>query len=70
MRAARFVIQEKVNNTDLFEDVNIRDVSKEAKIGWLKTLILVAVWPIIKSILLRKISPRLVDLIDEVVQEI
>lgn len=70
MRAARFVIQEKVNNTDLFEDVNIRDVSKEAKIGWLKTIILVAVWPIIKSILLRKISPKLVDLIDEVVQEI
>lgn len=70
MRAARFVIQEKVNNVDLFEDVNIREVSKEAKIGWLKTIILVAVWPIIKSILLRKISPKLVDLIDEVVQEI
>jgi hypothetical protein len=70
MRAARFVIQEKVNNIDLFQDVNIRDVSKEAKIGWLKTIILVAVWPIIKSILLRKISPKLVDLIDDVVQEI
>lgn len=70
MRAARFVIQEKVNNVDLFQDVNIREVSKEARIGWLKTIILVAVWPIIKSILLRKISPKLVDLIDEVVQEI
>ena len=70
MRAARFVIQEKVNNIDLFQDVNIKEVSKEAKIGWLKTIILVAVWPIIKSILLRKINPRLVDLIDEVVQEI
>ena len=67
MRASRAFITEAVEQTDLFEGIDIKQVSREAKIGWLKTLILVAVWPLIKSVLLQKVNPKIVKIIDQVI---
>lgn len=60
-------IEQAVFNADLLQYVNIKEVTKEAKIGWLKSLIVIAVWPLIKSVLLKRLNPKVVDLIDRVI---
>lgn len=70
MRTSRSAIQSIVQDSDIFQDVDIKQTVKEAKIGWLKALIVIAVWPILKSILQKKVNPKLIDLIDDVLQQI
>lgn len=60
-------IEQVVFNADLLQDVDIKDVAREAKIGWLKSLIVIAVWPLIKSVLLKRLNPKVVELIDRVI---
>lgn len=64
MRAA---IEQQVEQTDVLADIDIKDVSKAAKIGWLKTLLIAAVWPLIKKELLKRLNSRIVQLIEDVI---
>lgn len=63
-------LEELVDETDVLADVNIKDLAKEAKLGWLKTLLITAVWPILKELLLKKINPKIVEIIDKVIQSV
>lgn len=58
-------IEEYVYTTDLL-DVDIKRVAKSAKIGWLKSLIIIAVWPLIKHELLKHMNPKIVNFLDDV----
>lgn len=64
MRAA---IEQQVERMDVLADIDIKEVSKAAKIGWLKTLLIAAVWPLIKKELLKRVNSRIVQLIEDVI---
>lgn len=66
MRASRRQIEASLADKDVFEGIDIKEVTKEAKIGWLKSLLIAAVWPLLKSVLLKKINPKIVDIIDDI----
>ena len=55
-----------VDQSDVLADVDIKEASKEAKIGWIRTLIVVAVWPLMKRVLLKKVNPKILELIDKI----
>lgn len=57
-------IETAVDQTDVLAHIDITEVAKEAKLGWLKTLLVKAVWPLIKPLLLKRLNPVLVNLID------
>lgn len=64
----RLQIEQAVSNTDIFEDIDIKDVLKESKVGWLKTLLIAALWPTLKKILSARLNPKLVAIIEQVLQ--
>lgn len=53
-----------VEETDVLAHIDIVEVAKEAKLGWLKVLLIKTVWPLIKPLLLKRLNPVLVNLID------
>jgi len=66
----RLQIQEAVESTDVLSDFDIKDAVKKAKVGWLKALIIAAVWPLIKKELLKHLNARIVLLIEDVINGI
>lgn len=64
MRAA---IEKQVEQTDVLADIDIKAIAKEAKIGWVKTLLIAALWPVLKGLLLKKLNARIVQIIEDVI---
>lgn len=67
MRKA-FVIQQ-IEQADLLADITPQDLAKEAKLGWLKKLLIVAIWPLIKPYIASKVSAKLANLLDDLLVE-
>lgn len=59
------IIQQRVEHEKLLDSIDIREVAKEAKLGWVKTLLLLAVWPLIKPILAKKLDPKVIKIIED-----
>ena len=66
----RAQIVNAVENTDVLEGIHIKAIAKEAKIGWVKTLLIAALWPVLKGLLLKKVNARIVQLIENVIEGI
>jgi hypothetical protein len=66
----RLEIENQVEQTDVLAHIDITEVAKEAKLGWLKTILVKAVWPIIKPLLLKRLNPVLVNLIDNILNNL
>lgn len=64
-----YVIQE-LQKTDLLSDVTPQDLAKEAKLGWIKRLLIIAVWPLIKPYIQKKIGEKLADSIELILEGI
>lgn len=62
----RSQIEQAVEQTDVLDDIDIKSAAKEAKIGWVKTLLIAALWPLLKKVLLKKINRRVVEIIEQV----
>lgn len=60
----RIEVEIAVEETDVLAHIDIVEVAKEAKLGWLKVLLIKTVWPLIKPLLLKRLNPVLVNLID------
>jgi len=67
MRKA-FVMQQ-IEQTDLLADITPQDLAKEAKLGWLKKLLIVAIWPLIKPFIAKKIGEKLANILDDLLME-
>lgn len=67
MRKA-FVMQQ-IEETDLLADINPQDLAKEAKLGWLKKILIIAIWPLIKPYISKKIGTKLADILDDLFME-
>lgn len=67
MRKA-FVMQQ-IEQTDLLADITPQDLAKEAKLGWLKKILIVAIWPLIKPFIAKKIGEKLANILDELLME-
>lgn len=61
-------IEQAIEQTDILQDIDIKAVAKESKLGWVKTLLIAAVWPLIKKALSKKIAPKIVDIIENVLK--
>lgn len=59
-----------VQSTDFLEDVKPEELAKEAKLGWLKRILIIAVWPLIKPFIAKKIGERLTEVLEEFIDEI
>lgn len=55
---------------DLLEDIKPEELAKEAKLGWLKRLLIIAVWPIIKPFIAKKVGSKVADIIGALLEEI
>jgi|GEM_PF-4435697 len=66
----RSEIESLVAEVDLLENVTPQDLAKEAKLGWVKRLLFLAVWPLIKPFLARKLGERVVDVLGNILAEI
>lgn len=55
---------------DLLEDIKPEELAKEAKLGWLKRLLIIAVWPIIKPFIAKKVGSKVADIIGNLLEEI
>lgn len=67
MRKA-FVIQQ-IEQADLLADITPQDLAKEAKLGWLKKLLIAAIWPLIKPFIQKKIGEKLTEILDDLLME-
>lgn len=67
MRKA-FVMQQ-IEQADLLADIKPQDLAKEAKLGWLKKLLIIAIWPLIKPYIASKVSMKLASLLDDLLME-
>lgn len=67
MRKA-FVMQQ-IEQTDLLADITPQDLAKEAKLGWIKKLLIVAIWPLIKPYIAKKIGSKLAEILDDLLME-
>lgn len=63
-------IIEYVNEVDLLADVTPQELAKEAKLGWLKKLLIIAIWPLIKPFLAKKIGVKLTEVLENVLEGI
>lgn len=63
-------IEIEVEQTDVLAGIDIVEVAKEAKLGWIKVLLIKTVWPIIKPLLLKRLNPVLVNLIDNILNQL
>lgn len=59
-----------VQSTDFLEDVKPEELAKDAKLGWLKRIIIIAIWPLIKPFIAKKIGDRLTEVLEEFIDEI
>lgn len=67
MRKA-FVMQQ-IEQTDLLADVTPQDLAKEAKLGWIKKILIIAIWPLIKPFIAKKIGAKLTEILDDLLME-
>lgn len=67
MRKA-FVMQQ-IEQADLLADITPHDLAKEAKLGWLKKLLIAAIWPLIKPFIQKKIGEKLTEILDDLLME-
>lgn len=56
---------QQIEETDLLADINPNELAKEAKLGWLKKILIVAIWPLIKPFIQRKIGLKLAEVLDD-----
>jgi len=61
---------EAIQEVDLLADVNPQELAKEAKLGWLKRLLIIAVWPLIKPYIASKIGARLAEVLENLLDDI
>lgn len=61
---------EYVQEVDLLADVTPQDLAKEAKLGWLKKLLIIAIWPLIKPFIAKKIGERLANVLEGLLDDI
>lgn len=66
----RAEIMMAVDQVDLLADVKPEELAKEAKLGWLKRLLIIAVWPLIKPFIAQKIGNRLAEVLEDILDEI
>lgn len=67
MRKA-FVMQQ-IEQADLLADITPQELAKEAKLGWLKKLLIVAIWPLIKPFIAKRIGENLANILDDLLME-
>lgn len=60
---------QQIQQTDLLADITPQDLAKEAKLGWLKKLLIVAIWPLIKPFIAKKIGEKLANILDDLLME-
>ena len=58
-----------VDQVDFLADVKPEELAKEAKLGWLKRLLIIAIWPIIKPFIAKKIGVKLADVLENILEE-
>lgn len=61
---------EYVQEVDLLADVTPQDLAKEAKLGWLNKLLIIAIWPLIKPFIAKKIGERLANVLEGLLEDI
>ena len=61
---------EYVQEVDLLADVTPQDLAKEAKLGWLKKILIIAIWPLIKPFIAKKVGERLADVLEGLLDDI
>lgn len=61
---------EYVQEVDLLADVTPQDLAKEAKLGWLKKILIIAIWPLIKPFIAKKIGERLANVLEGLLEDI
>lgn len=64
-----YVLQE-ISNVDLLSDITPQELAKEAKLGWLKKLLIIAIWPLIKPFIAKKIGEKLADALENILEGI
>jgi len=65
----REIIQ-AVQEVDLLEGVSPQELAKEAKLGWLKRILIIAIWPLIKPYIASKIGAKLAEVLEDLLDEI
>lgn len=58
-----------IEEVDLLQDIKPEELAKEAKLGWLKRLLIIAIWPIIKPFIAKKIGAKLADVLENILDE-
>jgi len=66
----RSQIEASLEGIDLLEDVTPQQLATEAKLGWLKRVLFIAVWPWIKPYLARKIGVKFADVLEGLLEGI
>lgn len=61
---------EYVQEVDLLADVTPQDLAKEAKLGWLKKILIIAIWPLIKPFIAKKVGLKLADVLEGLLDDI
>lgn len=60
---------EYVKEVDLLADVSPQDLAKEAKLSWIKKILIIAIWPIIKPFIAKKIGAKLAEVLEGILEE-
>lgn len=68
MRKQEIIME--VRSNDLLEYIKPEELAKEAKLGWLKRLLIIAVWPLIKPFIAKKVGEKVADIIGTLLDEI
>ena len=66
----RSQIEASLEGIDLLEDVTPQQLATEAKLGWLKRILFLAVWPLIKPYLARKLGVKVADVLEGILEGI
>lgn len=65
----KYLLMQQINDTDLLADITPHDLAKEAKLGWLKKILIIAIWPLIKPYIQKKIGEKLTEILDDLLME-
>ena len=66
----RSQIEASLEGIDLLEDVTPQQLATEAKLGWLKRILFIAVWNLIKPYLARKLGVKVADVLEGILEGI
>lgn len=59
----------QIAQESIIDNIDIKSVVKDAKLGWLKEFFLLKIWPLIKDKLEQKLKEIIVDLIEKIVNK-